>query len=450
LTFELFHGLRLKEMNRGSRRSWWQSLPLSFVSAAADQAWFVAVLVFTLAGPASAQDPPPPPPHQHMAMSSDGWQLMQDGVVFLTFNHQGGSRGGDELDSQNWWMGMAQRSTGSGTLRFNLMLSLEPATLGEDGYRELFQSGETFNSRPLVDRQHPHDFLMQAAVVWRTPLPRGFALTLAGAPVGEPALGPVAYMHRASAFENPTAPLTHHLLDSTHIAMGVLTAAVEKGKFEVESSVFHGAEPDEQRWDLMDPGPLDSWSVRGWYRPTEKWAFQVSHGFLTNPEASDPGDLRRTTASASWLSHRANGWTAATVAYGRNNEIGHDFSGALAEATHVFGAHTIYGRFEARQVELDLLRFGIHGFQGDRTSHVPDGVGGVGTILATTIGGARAIAKPKQWDLAAGADVTFYGKPDVLDPIYGTNPVSFHVFLRLRPPAPMGRMTDMFMTKQMH
>ena len=230
--------------------------------------------------------------------------------------------------------------------------------------------------------------------------PRGFALTLAGAPVGEPALGPVAYMHRASAFENPTAPLTHHLLDSTHITMGVLTAAVEKGPFEVESSVFHGAEPDEQRWDLMDPGPLDSWSVRGWYRPNEKWAFQVSHGFLTNPEAPDPGDSvgrrRRPRGShgAPTAGRRPRSPTDATTRSGTTSPA------LLAEATHVFGAYTIYGRFEARQVELDLLRFGIHGFQGDRTSHVPDGVGGVGTILATTIGGARAIAKPRQWDLA--------------------------------------------------
>ena len=106
------------------------------------------------------------------------------------------------------------------------MLSLDPATLGEDGYRELFQVGETLDARPLIDRQHPHDFLMQAAVVWRVPLPRAYRLTLAGAPVGEPALGPIAFMHRASAVENPTAPLGHHTLDSTHISMGVVTAGV--------------------------------------------------------------------------------------------------------------------------------------------------------------------------------------------------------------------------------
>ncbi len=154
---------------------------------------------------------------------------MQDGVVFFNFNDQGSPRGGEELAVQNWWMGMAERRAGGGRLRFALMLSLEPATLGEDGYREIFQVGETLDGMPLIDRQHPHDFLMQAAVVWRTPLGRGYSLTLAGAPVGEPALGPVAFMHRSSAFENPTAPLSHHTVDSTHISMGVLTAGLDRG-----------------------------------------------------------------------------------------------------------------------------------------------------------------------------------------------------------------------------
>ena len=146
------------------------------------------------------------------------------------------------------------------------MLSAEPLTLGRDGYREIFQAGEALDDIAVIDRQHPHDFLMQAAAVWRVPLARGYALTVAGAPVGEPALGPVAFMHRASAAENPTAPLAHHTMDSTHIAMGVVTAGVDRGPWQVETSIFRGREPDDDRWDLMDPGALDSWSVRGWYR----------------------------------------------------------------------------------------------------------------------------------------------------------------------------------------
>ena len=387
--------------------------------------------------------------HQHEMPTEASWQFMQDGVIFLNLNHQGGPRGGTELAPQNWWMGMAQRPAAGGTLRFNLMLSLDPATLGSDGYRELFQVGETLDHRPLVDRQHPHDFVMQAAVVWRVPLSRGYALTLAGAPVGEPALGPIAFMHRSSAFENPTAPLGHHTLDSTHIAMGVLTAGLDRGAWEVEGSVFHGAEPDEQRWDVMDPGALDSWSVRGWYRPGTRWTFQVSHGFLTNPETTDPGNLRRTTASASWTTRRDSGWTSVTAAYGRNNEPGRDFTAWLAEATHAFGDTTVYGRAERVDRETDVLRFGIHQFVGDTKAHVPEGVGGVNAVAAFTIGGLRTIARPSGWDLAAGADITGYAFPDVLKPLYSDHPVSFHIFFRVRPPAPMGRMKDMTMTSGM-
>lgn len=402
------------------------------------------------AQPAPAQTPGAPPQHDHAAMSAaPSWHLMQDGVVFFNFNDQGSPRGGTELAVQNWWMGMAERPAGSGRLRFSLMLSLEPATLGSDGYREIFQVGETLDGRPLIDRQHPHDFLMQGSIAWRTPLGRGYTLTLAGAPVGEPALGPVAFMHRSSAFENPTAPLAHHTFDSTHIAMGVLTAGVEKGKFQAEGSLFHGGEPDEQRWDLMDPGPLDSWSVRGWYRPTGAWTLQASHGFLKTPEAHEPGDVRRTTASASWMRKRASGWTAATVAYGRNNKLGGDFNAFLGEATHVVGANAFYTRVESLQVESDVLRFGEHTFVGSSKlvahQHVPETGEGRDVVSAFTLGGLRTLARPWAWDFGAGADVTFYIVPDTLRPYYGSSPVSFHVFFRVRPPAPMGRMMDTMM-----
>ena len=390
-----------------------------------------------------------PGAHQHAPAGTGSWHLMQDGVLFLNVNRQGGDRGGSELAPQNWWMGMAQRPAAGGTLSLNLMLSLDPATIGTDGYRELFQVGETLDHQPLVDRQHPHDFLMQAAVVWRVPLPRGYALTLAGAPVGEPALGPVAFMHRGSSFENPTAPLGHHIFDSTHITMGVLTAGLARERWEIEGSVFRGAEPDEQRWDVADPGALDSWSVRGWYRPDPRWVLQLSHGFLTNPESSDPGNLRRTTASASFIARRARGWTAATLAYGRNNETGRDFNAWLAEATHVIGATTLYGRAERADRETDVLRFGAHTFVGGAKAHVPEGVGGVDAIGAFTAGGLRTLARRSGWDFAVGADVTAYAFPAVLAPLYGNRPLSFHIFLRLRPPAPAGRMIDMTMTTGM-
>ena len=294
---------------------------------------------------------------------------------------------------------------------------------------------------------------MQAAVVWRKPLPRNYTLTLAGAPAGEAALGPVAFMHRASAYENPTAPLGHHTFDSTHIAMGVLTAGVQRGAWEVEASLFRGREPDEQRWDLMDPGPLDSWSSRAWYRPTREWTLQASYGYLTEPEGVADTHTHRATASATWMRRRGDDWTAATVAYGRNAQHGTSFNALLAEATHLFGRNAAYGRFEVLQVESDLLRFGSYLFATSAPidPHVPPGVvPRRDPVAAFTVGGTRRLPSWHGWDVGFGADVTFYAVPDILQPYHGERPVSFHAFVRFRPPAPMGRMLDMVMTKGMH
>jgi hypothetical protein len=367
-----------------------------------------------------------------MSMPGTGWRFMQDGVVFLTANHQGGTRGGDELAVQNWWMGMIRKNVGRNTFGADVMMSLEPATLGDDGYREIFQSGETIDGFPIIDHQHPHDFLMRLTASWRMPIGRGYSITVSGGPVGEAALGPEPFMHRQSALDNPTAPLSHHTLDSTHIASSVMTAGIDRGPWQVESSVFHGAEPDENRWDL-DFGRPDSWSVRGWYRPNSRWTFQASHGFLMNPEASETGDIRRTTASVQWQRVVDARSTYVTAAYGRNNEVGGDFNAFLAEATQHLGPFALYTRVESLQVEDDLLQFGVHGFTGGgRKRHVPETGHGRDLLTTVTLGGTRTIVQRWGTNMAAGADVTCYAVPDILKPQYTSSPVSFHVFWRVR------------------
>ena len=67
------------------------------------------------------------------------------------------------------------------------------------------------------------------------------------APVGDPALGPVAFPHRASAFEIPQAPLRHHWQDSTHIADNVATVARATQVAAPGGQRLYGTEPDENR-----------------------------------------------------------------------------------------------------------------------------------------------------------------------------------------------------------
>lgn len=399
----------------------------------------VAIAVLVSTADVHAQQPE----HQHqmpMAMPDESaWMLMQDGVVYGLFNHQGGPRGGDEARAPNWWMGMATRKAGRSQLTFTSMLSLDPATVGKRGYAEIFQVGEAVDGRSLVDRQHPHDLFMQLAAVWRTELSQSTGLTLAGGPAGEPALGPVAFMHRASAAENLFAPLSHHTFDSTHIAFGVVTAAIDHGPFVLEGSVFNGREPDENRWDF-DFGRLDSVSARLWYKPSPEWELQVSTGHLRDPEELEPGNIQRTTASAAWTRQRGGDMMALTVGYGLNDSDHGTRHAVFGEATKRRGRTAAYGRFELVEVETAaLLRDTVseHGFAFARKDRVG----------AFTAGGARDLLTWRGFEGGLGVAATFYAVPEALKRTHGSHPVSFQVFFRLRPPAPMGHMWNMRMSQ---
>lgn len=389
----------------------------------------VPVIVLALVVPASASGQPSAGPT---------WHVMQDAVVFGLFNHQGGPRGGDEFKVPNWWMGMFGRKVGTSDLTINTMLSLDPLTVSKKGYREIFQVGETFEGRPLIDYQHPHDAFMQVAAVWRTPIGSQTGLTIAGGPVAEPAIGPVAFMHRASAMENPMAPLSHHIFDSTHIAFGVITAAVDRGPWTIEGSMFNGREPDEDRWDF-DFGALDSAAARLWYRPHDDWEFQVSSARLTNPEELEPGNVFRTTASASWLKREDGDFTAVTAAYGVNATEEVDRASWLVEGTRRLDLHTFYARAELVDVETATL------LDNDAVAHAAKD-----RVAALTLGGVRDLPAWRGMSAALGAGITFYAVPRRLEVTHGGRPVSFQVFVRLRPVAgAMGRMWNMHMIKPM-
>jgi hypothetical protein len=52
---------------------------------------------------------------------------------------------------------------------------------------------------------------------------------------------------------------------------------------------------------------------------------------------------------------------------------------------------------------------------------------------AFTFGAVRDIVTDSRLRVGIGADVTFYHVPQGLKTLYGSNPTSFHVFLRVRP-----------------
>jgi hypothetical protein len=376
------------------------------------------------------------------AQGGTPWMLMQDGIVFAEYDHQGGPRGGDEFVVPNWWMGMASKGTPHGQVTFTGMLSLDPAAVRARGYGELFQEGEAFNGLPIINRQHPHDFFMQLSAAWRLPLTDSTALSIMGGPAGEAALGPTTFMHRASASENPTAPLTHHTFDSTHVSFGVATASLDHGPWTIQGSIFNGREPDQDRWDF-DFGRLDSYSGRVFFRPSYGWELQASTGHLTNPETLEPGNVQRTTASVSWTHISGGDLDAVTAGYGRNDTDQGARQGTFVEGTHRRGANIGYFRLEALQVETALLL----------TDQVPPEAlaGAHSNVVTLTVGAVHDLAIIHGFETGVGADFTVYHVPAALEAAYGSHPISLHLFVRVRVPAgSMGRMWNMRMGKPMH
>jgi hypothetical protein len=361
---------------------------------------------------------------------SGAWLLMFHYNFVAGVNRQGGPRGVTKFESANWFMPSAARHVGRGKLELRGMFSAEPFTFPPGGSPLLFQTGESYKGQPLIDRQHPHDLFMELSATYTVPVgERASWFVYAGYP-GEPALGPNAFMHRASASENTSAPLSHHLQDSTHISFGVFTTGFQYRWFKLEGSLFNGREPDENRYNF-EAHPWNSRSVRLWFAPNSNWSMQVSHGFLKNPEALEPGDVRRTTASISYNRKFERGNWASSLIWGRNHEShgGEIFNlnGYVAESTVKFlDRNYVYTRLELAD-KNQLLRAADRISLGITDDHPSFRIG------AYTFGGARDIWNTEKTSLAVGSDLTFYSKPSLLDPIYGSNPVSWKLFFRLRP-----------------
>ncbi len=386
-----------------------------------------ALLVLAAVFPARAafaQDMPAD--HQHVMPSPAGWTWTTDANAFFGYNHQQRQfLDTTAWESQNWFMASGERNLGRGRLSVTAMASLEPFTMAARGSPQLFQTGEVFKRAPIMNYQHPHDLVMGLGVTYRAPL--GRATYVVGADlVGSPTLGPTPFMHRESGRENPQVPLLHHYLDSSHSTPGVLRAGVTAGPFTFESSVFRGAEPDENRLNIERPR-LDSWAVRAQFN-RGPWHAQVSGGHLTRPEAWSPFDHSKITASVSYEGAVKNRALNATVAWGgirEFNGFNGDADGVLFEGNlRATPVSTVYGRLEVAQKEVIGLH--VHTLQ-DVHPHF------YYLIDVGTVGYLRDLPWTSSFGrVGVGADVTWYKMPRELSQFYATSH-SYHVFLRWRP-----------------
>jgi hypothetical protein len=401
--------------------------------------------------------------------SIGNWTTMFHANAFLVDIQQNGARGRDKLFSTNWMMPMIHRQFGSQGISFRAMLSFEPATITQRRYPLLFQTGETAYGLSIIDGQHPHDFFMELAGRYDVRAGEGIHLFVYGGPVGEAALGPTPFPHRASASENPLAPIGHHQQDSTHIATNVISVGAARGPVQVEASTFHGREPDEGRWNI-GRGKPDSFAARVTIAPYKTLSGQFSTGRINEPESTDPRlDTIRTTASMHYNKQLSSGHIASSFIWGRNKNLKDGsrriFNSYNLEVTAKFFKHNwLWTRLETADRDQSLLPVApqpaqpacmLCGLVGRGISSLDDSGKGIpfdhvvlgpdgtpmtieeipiGRVKNYTVGYERELPVGlKSLNFGVGVQATLYGLPPSLKAVYGNRPSTFAVFLRLRP-----------------
>lgn len=355
--------------------------------------------------------------HGGVHLLTGAWMLMGHVALNAVHDRQQGPRGGERSFVSGTIMGSARRPLGEGMLQFRAMLSPDPF-MGRRGYPLHLAAGETADGvTPLVDRQHPHELFMELSASYSHRLSERASLFLYAGLPGEPAFGPPPFMHRMSIMDSPEAPITHHWLDSTHIAFGVVTAGLVLGNFKIEGSRFNGREPDQRRYDI-ETGPLDSTALRLSWNPTGNLSLQASWAHLVGPEQLEP-DENSTRWSASAIYTRRFGqdnWWSTTLAWGRRSSGRLD---ALAlESAVGLGSWTLFARAERVETN-ELLRVGAH--------HGP-----VFKVGKASLGAIRDFRVGPHVRLGLGGLYAMNFVPAPLEALYAGDPSGAMAFIRLR------------------
>lgn len=377
-------------------------------------------------GSGTSWQPDATPMMMYMNMKGKNMYMFH-GFLFLRYTSQDitnkGTRGDDHFDAPNMFMFMmSHQFNKKNLLSFISMFSLDPFTVGEGGYPLLFQTGESYKGAPLVDKQHPHDFFAELAVNYTHSFSKDIDLNAYFGYPGEPALGPVVFMHRLSATNNPDAPLGHHWQDATHITFGVGTIGIRWKVVKAEGSIFSGREPDENRYDFDRPR-FDSYSYRVNVNPNKSLALQFSQGFIRSPEALFPDeDIIRTTGSlihTKLLKHEQ--FISTALVWGMNHSVENNLHSILIESNIRLSQLTMYGRYEFVQKdahELNLITsenhhaFNIHAF---------------------TIGLNKNLFTRFNTELSFGIQGSIDFPAEYLKTLYGDYPLSAEVYLRIAP-----------------
>ncbi len=362
-------------------------------------------------------------------LSAGGWQVMLHGTAFLQYVKQFGTRGEEYVGSTNWVMAAANRPLGGGLFRLRGMFSAEPVTARD--YPQLLQAAQHDVSDARPDRQHPHELIGELAAQYGRAFTRSVAAEVYVAAAGEPAIGPVTYLHRPSAAYDPAAPLGHHAQDVTHTTFGVVTVGVFTRAAKLEGSIFNGKHPDDVHTNLeLSDARLDSYAGRLTLNPSRSWNVAASAAYIA--AENDPAhggvahaSLRRISASLLHtrpLASRGE-WSNALV-YGANLPKGADkalHTVLLESSADLDGRNALFGRAEyVRRTAAELTLIG---------SVSPEL-----SVWAVSLGYAREVGDIGALKASLGARVTANVIPEELQPFYGSRtPLGLFTYFRMRP-----------------
>lgn len=370
-----------------------------------------------------------------------GWTIMVDGAAFALNDQQQTLHGGAQWAVLDWEMATASRRALGGLLQLDLMTSAESFILPDSGYHELLQTGEVMNGHRRADMQHPHAPLMELSSEYQYPVTNVLASFVYAGVVGEPALGPPAYLNRPSAEADPFAPIGHHWQDASHESVGVVTTGLFTRAVKLEGSVFNARERSAfgLRTDLRD-ARLDSYAGRLTVLPHGRVALSAWAGYLANDDPLTPGlGMQRYGASMLTVTRAPRrGSLATTVIWGMNvhhhserlhvhdstsnQRLSHPTSSVLLESTWRLSRASVYGRLEQVQKMADDFAF----LGGDLAQ--------LFAVRTVSVGATREIAASRGLAAGVGARAALNLIPAALEPTYQTRRAAgFVLYVTLQP-----------------
>jgi hypothetical protein len=274
-------------------------------------------------------------------------QLSWHARVAPIYLNEATTRGGWSAGALNW-AGVQYRQ---GPLRLDVMGSAEPYTFDNCGYAQLLASDPHCGPRAR-DITSVHPLLMRASVALERTAGN---LTFNGeaALAGEPALGPVVYLHRTSAAYDPVAPFTHHLTNAHHAAYSVLTLGIRTSRVGVAASAFDSHDRHANAKGF-DPAMPDAFSGRLSFMLSDATRMTVSSASL--PASGHAGHATtdaRSSASFATFEHTTSG--TALLGMVGYHAVGPGIRLAMIETTIARAPFAVFGRIEAADDLREIL-----------------------------------------------------------------------------------------------